>query len=187
MKRQAFWVLLAVAVAAATGGCVSTAIKEGSGVVLGAKGTFMPIQPLATDQDAKPLGVYRRFELGQLTDEIGGKVPPDLLGYLPAALQEQLRKAHLPDEPDGKTMLIRGRIIHYESAGTVGFALGPLEEVVVLTEFVDKDSGTVLGRANCIGRTTARVNAGVKKKAEGLAKAFVRWIEARFPKDQKVK
>ena len=149
--------------------------------------SFMPIQPLAATADARPLGTYRRFELGTISDGIGGKTPSELLTYLPEAFAEQVTKAKLPSEPGGKAMLIRGTVIHYESASTLGFALGPLEEVIVLTEFVDAGSGKVLGRANCIGRTTARVNAGVRKKAEGLAKAFVKWIEARFPEDAKVR
>ena len=186
MRKVALSILLSGAGALIASGC-TTAIKEGSGVVLGAKGTFMPIQPLAADKQARPLGAYRRFELGQITDDIGGKTPVELFQHLPAAFAEQVEKAKLPNDPAGKALLIRGRVIHYESASTLGFALGPLEEVIVLTEFVDKDTARVLGKANCIGRTTERVNAGIRKKAEGLAKALVKWIEARFPDDQKVK
>ena len=185
-KLAPLGLLVAVATLAAPG-CTSTILKEGAGVALGAKGTYMPIQPLAPDKASQPLGVYKRFELGPVTDGIGGKVPADFVGFLPDEFAEEIKKAKLPDEPAGKTLIIRGTIIHYESAGTLGFALGPLEEVIVLTEFVDKDTGAVLGKGNCIGRTTARVNAGVKKKAQGLAKAFVKWIDSRFPDDQKPK
>ena len=177
-------ILLALTLTAT--GCM-TVVKEGAGLAMGAKGTYMPIKPIAADKDARPLGVYRRFELGAITDEIGGKSPPRLLTLLPGALQEQLRKAKLPNDAAGKTLVIRGKIIHYESASTLGFAIGPLEEVIVLTEFVDKDTKRVLGTANCIGRTTARVNTGVDEKADGLAKAFVKWIESRFPEDKKDK
>lgn len=162
-------------------GCMGTIIKEGAGVALGAKGTFMPIQPISADKAERSLAAYQRFELGPLTDAIGGKTPSDFLGLLPGAFATEIAKAKLPDAPGGKTMLIRGRIIHYESASTLGFVVGPLEEVIVLTEFVDKDTGTVLGVANCIGRTTERVNGGVQKKAEGLARAFVKWIDSRYP------
>jgi hypothetical protein len=50
---------------------------------------------------------------------------------------------------------------------------------------VDKDTGKVLGSANCIGRTAERVNIGVEKKAEGLSKAFIAWIESRYPLPEK--
>jgi hypothetical protein len=183
----ASWALLVAAVAVVAPGCVGTALKEGAGVALGAKGTFLPIEPLAAAGEARPLGAYRRFELGELVDGIGGKVPPDLLGHLPEAFHKQLEEAKLPNEPDGKALVIRGTIIHYEDASVLGFLVGPLEQVIVRTELVDKDSGKVLGRANCVGRTTERINAGVRMKAQGLAKAFVKWIESGFPEDQKVK
>ena len=184
MKKLAPFVVLVLAAGLAAPGCAGTIIKETVGVARGAKGTFMPIQPIAADKDARPLGVYKRFEIGPVTDDIGGKTPENFLSLMPKAFEEQLAKAKLPNEPGGKTLLIRGKIIHYESSGTLGFALGPLEEVIVRTEFVDKDSGQVLGLANCIGRTTERVNVGVDQKAEGLAKAFVKWIEARYPKKE---
>ncbi|MCD6304556.1 MAG: hypothetical protein J7M21_06305, partial [Planctomycetes bacterium] len=95
--------------------------------------------------------------------------------------------AHLPRDPAGRTLVVRGTVIHYESASTLGFVIGPLEEVIVRAELVDKDTQRVLGRANCIGRTKASINAGPKQKAKGLAKAFVRWIDSRYPKDKKVK
>jgi len=184
MKKLAPIVLVALAAGLAAPGCVGTIVKETAGVALGAKGTFMPIQPVAADKKARPLGAYKRFEIGPISDDIAGKTPETFLGLLPAAFRKQLEKAELPDEPGGKTLLIRGKIIHYESSGTLGFALGPLEEVIVRTELVDKDTGKVLGLANCIGRTTERVNVGVEEKAEGLAKAFVKWIEARYPEKE---
>ncbi len=69
----------------------------------------------------------------------------------------------------------------------MGFMLGPVEEVVCRTELVDKGTGQVLGIANCVGRTKARSNTGVKEKAEGLAEAFVKWVESSFPENQKTK
>jgi hypothetical protein len=63
----------------------------------------------------------------------------------------------------------------------LGKAFGPLEEVIVRTRMVDQATGQTLGIAHCIGRTTNRVNLGVDKKADGLAKAFAEWIKARHP------
>ena len=183
MRTTAHLALPGLVMAMAVSGC-TTFIKEGAGAAMGAKGAYMPIQPIGSTKADRPLAVYQRFELGKITDDIGGKTPPSLLEHLPGAFAEEIGKAKLPNQTDGKTMLIRGVIIHYESASTLGAAIGPLEEVVVRTEFVDKDSGKVLGTGNCIGRTTNRVNLGVKKKAEGLARAFVKWIKARYPEPE---
>jgi hypothetical protein len=186
MRKPTLLLLLASGVAFAAPGCMSTMIREGSGAVLGAKGTFMPIVPLAEGAADRPLSGYTQFDLGDFTDEIGGKAPSDFVAYLKDSFPLQARKAGLPDSPSGTALLLRGRIVHYESSSTVGFVLGPLEEVVARCEMVDKATGKVLGAANCIGRTEAAVNSGTKHKAEGLAKALVKWIESGFPEGQKV-
>ncbi len=161
-------------------GCM-TAAKEGIGVVRGASGVYAPTLLVAADKDARPLGQYRRFEIGEFVDDFGGKVPPSLLGHFRASFGEQLAKKKIPNEPAGKTLLIQGRILHYESASTLGVALGPLEEILARVQLVDKETGKVLGEANCIGRTTNRVNIGIDKKGQGLAKAIVSWIDSRYP------
>ena len=165
------------------GGC-GTIVKEGVGVAMGAKGVFTPIQPVAATKDQRPLGGYERIELVRFTDDFGGKVPPALWQHLPGEFQKQLAEKKLPNRPQGKTLLLRGKILHYEDENLVGLVVGPLEEVVVRVELVDKASGKVLGVANCIGRTTTRVNSGVENKAEGLAKALASWIASRYPEPQ---
>lgn len=182
MKKLTFCVVLAAA--AIVSGC-SRAASEGIGIVTGAKGSFLPIRPQGADSHTPALGDYARFELGRIEDGIGGQTPAGLFAELPEAFRKELERAKLPNREGGKTLLIRGRVIHYEDSNLLGFALGPLEEVIVLTQFVDKASDTVLGEANCIGRTKEAINAGAGKKAEGLAKAFVKWIESRFPADRK--
>jgi len=165
-------------------GC-TTAVKEGVGIARGAKGLYAPIMAVSPDKSAKPLGQYRYFELATLSDDFGGNVPDDLMMYLRAAFAEQLAEAEIPQQPGGKTLLIRGKILHYEDSSTLGLALGPIEEVVARIELVDKDSGKVIGLANCIGRTTSRVNVGVAKKGQGLAKAIVSWIASRYPEQDR--
>jgi hypothetical protein len=187
MKTNAIRLLALLAASLPAAGCTGTIIREASGAVLGAKGTYMQIQPLAPDKETKTLGAYSRFELGTIADGIGGRTPPDFIAHLEKAFPEEVRGARLPDGDTGKTLVIRGAIAHYESASTIGYVLGPMEEVICRTELVDKDSGRVLGVANCIGRTNAASNAGVKSKASGLAKAFVKWIESGFPADMKTK
>jgi hypothetical protein len=185
MRTTIFRVALLLVVCLTAGGCTGTIIREASGAVMGAKGTFMPIMPLSPDKQAKPLGQYRRFELGPITDDIGGKTPVGFAEYLQREFPDEVKKARLPDQLQDKALVIRGKIIYYESASTVGYVLGPLEEVICRAEMVDKQTGRVLGVANCVGRTKAVNNSGVRTKASGLAKAFVRWIEARFPEDLK--
>jgi hypothetical protein len=187
MKTTSIRLLALLAAVLPATGCVGTVIREAGGAMLGAKGTYMQIQPLAPDKETKTLGVYSRFELGTIADGIGGKTPPELFTDLERIFPEEVGSAHLPDNDTGKTLIIRGTIAHYESASTIGYVLGPMEEVICRTELVDKDTGRILGVANCIGRTNAASNSGVKSKASGLAKAFVKWIESGFPENGKTK
>jgi len=177
---KSVWMVALLLAATATAGC-TTAAKEGLGVVRGASGVYAPIQPAAPAADAHPLAEYTNFELGTFTDDFGGKVPTDLMMYARAEFSKQLAGKKLPDNPGGKTLVIRGRILHYESADTLGMAIGPLEEVIARAEMVDKETGNVLGVANVVGRTTVRVNLGVEKKGQGLAKAIVEWIDSLYP------
>ena len=167
------------AVIASSSGCMR-GIKEGVGVARGAKGFYAPIETSALQTDPYPLGEYRCFELGKITDDFGGKVPPELWTYLTDEFQRQLIEKELPNDPAGRTLLVRGRILHYEDASTLGHAFGPLEQVVARIELVDKSTGQVLGTANCVGRTNESVNTGVAKKAQGLAKAIVTWLAERY-------
>jgi len=180
MKRVSLFILLLAFGVCNLTGC-SRLVGEGMEEVRGAKGLYAPIRGLAPDSQARPLGRYRRFELGQISDDFGGNVPAGLWDYLREAFADQLAKKRLPNDPAGKTLLVRGKILHYEDAGMLGHAMGPLEQVIARIELVDKDSGAVIGVANCVGRTTKSVGTGVKKKAEGLAKAIVAWIDARYP------
>ena len=160
----------------------TTAAQEGIGIVVGAKGIYVEIKPVASGKISDSLAAYDRFELEEFTDAFGGNVPPQLLAQLPVKFEQQLAARKIPNQSGGKTLLIRGRIMHYEDKSTVGVVLGPIEEVLVRVELIDKSTGRVLGEANCLGRTTERVNIGVEKKAEGLAKAIADWIAAHYPR-----
>ena len=181
MKRQLAPLLALAACAVLTQGC-GRAITEGIGTIRGAKGTYAPIKPLSEIKNEPVLGAYSNFELGPIVDDIGGKTPAEFWEYLPNEFYKAMLKKKLPMRAGGKTLVIRGRVVHYESASTLGMAIGPLEEVIVRTELVDKSTGKVLAVGNCIGRTEETVNSGVEKKAEGLAKAFAGWIDAHYPK-----
>ncbi|OPX25112.1 MAG: hypothetical protein B1H04_00685 [Planctomycetales bacterium 4484_123] len=167
------------------GGC-STALKETVGLATGARGSVTVLEESLAAKEAKPLGAYERFELEALADDMGGQVPPELFSHLPRAFEKALAAKKIPNARAGKTLLIRGKVLHYEDSSVVGKALGPLEFVVARVQFVDKGTGKVLATANCVGRTTTRVNLGVARKAEGLARAIVKWIDERFPQDKRL-
>jgi len=174
--------LLVAAVGWFAPGCASTVLKEGAGVALGATGLYVPIKPLSELKDARPLGDYKCFELGEIKDDVGGRVPAEVMERLGEQFVKQLGAKKLPNDLAGKTLLVRGVIIHYEDRDMLAFSLGPLEEIVARIELVDKAGGRVLGVANCVGRTETRTTLGPARKAEGLAKAIVAWIAANYPK-----
>ena len=141
----------------------------------------MPIEPLATHENERPLGGYTQFVLGPITDGMNGRTPQQILDLLPAEFQKQLAKNKLAGLSGGKTLELRGVVLHYEGEGLLGAILGPLEEIVVRVEMWDRDAGRKLGMANCIGRSEHRTTKGLASKAEGLAKALVAWIDKRYP------
>ena len=114
---------------------------------------------------------------------MNGQTPRALFDLLGEKFALELAKTKLP-VGGAKTLLGRGKVLHYEDSSTVGKAVGPVEFVVARIEFVDKGTDSVIGVANCVGRTTARVNLGAEEKAEGLARAIVKWIDERYPKEE---
>jgi len=171
MKREIPTVLAMALLALSATGCTTLA-KESIGKVRGAKGVYAQL----STSGAASLSAYTRFELGQMKDDFGGRTPPELTQLLGQFFQEELIERELADLPAGKTLVVRGTILHYEDSRLAGMVTGPIEQVLVRAELVDKEDGTVLATANCIGRTTTRVNKGVPHKARGLAKALVGWI-----------
>ncbi len=181
MKRRAILMVSLVGLTALIGGC-GTAIGEGAALAMGASGSPTPLQEVSTN-----LGVYRRFELGAITDDMGGKVPRELFILLPGAFAKELEEEKIPNSSSGKTLLIQGKILHYQSASSTAVATAGTEFVVARIELVDKDSGQVLGVANCAGWTSKRVTLGIPEKAQGLARAIVKWIDQHYPQENSTK
>ncbi len=184
MGRHGAWIgCLAVAgvLLLASGGCTSRIIKEGIGTVRGARGIYAPIQPAKGEASRNYLAAYSHFRLGDVRDGFGGNTPPELFVALPDRFASELADKELPTPPGGRTLIVRGRIVHYENSSIVGHVLGPLEEVVARMELVDEQTGEIKAQANLVGRTKESVNQGVGKKAEGLAKAIVSWIASMYP------
>ena len=180
MTRIAIATVLFAASAMLGTGC--TAAMETYRGITGAQYGYEEIQPPAASYDVQALAAYTRFDLGQFTDDMGGRVPRDFFEYLPGEFQTALVKWKMPNDPRGKALLIRGRVLHFESESLGGMLVSPMVEVVARVELVDKASGKVLGTANCIGRSTARTTQTVRNMSEGMGRAIVSWIDSRYPK-----
>jgi hypothetical protein len=181
MKHMASLTVVLLGLSAFLPGCLTAATETYRGIT-GAQYSYEEVQPAAPARDERTLGEYKRFELGSFTDDMGGKVPRAFFEYLPTQFNIALAKKKLPDEVGGKTLLVRGKVVHYESESLGAVLISPLEEVVARVELVDKQSGKVIGVANCVGRSTARTTMGVESMAQGLSRGIVGWIDSRYPK-----
>ena len=123
---------------------------------------------------------YARFVVEPFKDATGIGVPQVIKSTLATHVAVQLAEKKIPTASSGKTLPIRGTYIYYEDANnTTDQLFGPFEEVIARVQLVD--GSTVIGEATCVGRSTESVNKGADKKAQGLAKAIVGWIDKRYP------
>jgi hypothetical protein len=162
-------------------GCVGRLVGEGAEGVFGPKGAYFELEPVAPDKETKALKEYRRFELGEITNEVDDFVPQEFFDTLPGAFAERLTEQKLPDDPAGPTLVMPLTIIHYETAEAADNIFGPLEQVVARVQLIDQASGRVLARGNAVGRTDKTIGLGAESKAKGLAKGLVRWITDYYP------
>lgn len=176
MKRTLLLTVTVILASSLLGGCISRAIKEGASVATGAKGVFADVQAPGS------LAAYTRFELGRFQDGMNGRIPKELWTHLPERFEEHMASSGLPNKA-GKVAVVRGIVYHYEGEGLGGLIFGDFEEVITRAELVDKATGKVIGTANCIGRTTTTARKGVRNKADGLAKAIIRWLKEHYPKE----
>jgi hypothetical protein len=163
-------------------GCMERMVGEGMAAATGPKGAYFEEKPLAEKKDHKALEAYKRFELGEMKNMTGKFMPPDFMTYLPAQFKEQLASSDLPKEASGKTLVFRVSIVHYEAADAMDNAFGPFEEVVARVELVNKDDGRVISQGVAVSRSDKSVNLGAEKKAQGLAKALIKWASDYYPK-----
>jgi hypothetical protein len=169
-KRIAVIVLGGVAVVCASG-CMR-GVEEVKAGFQGAEGIVVPYA-------GESLAPYSNFELGEVKNDIGDYLPPRFIAYLRQEFAVRAAEKQVPQDPRGKTAVIRVQIRYFELQGTYGKIMAHVEEVIARAEIVDKKSGRAIGTADLAGRTTEYVAAGTRKKAEGLAKAIVEWIQMR--------
>jgi len=164
---------------AACGGCMR-AISEGVGLATGPKAVTSAVSPISPIPRDVSLMRYANFEL-QFTDNFGGRTPPEVFWRLGPEFERAMAKKNIRINRNGRTLLVRGEILHYETASHLDHVFGPLEELIARVTFIDKPTGKTLGVYNCIGRSTHSVNIGLDKKIEGLAKAVATVIANHYP------
>ena len=174
--------LMALALLIPAGGCASRAFKEVT--ESGGQGSYLEVSSLAS-RSSTPFADYTRFQLEPLTDESGGNTPPEVFSLVSSYFREELLERRLPDV-EGKTLIIRGAIWHYEKEGLFGQLFGPQEEAIARVQFVDAESRRVLVTANIVGRTKTTRNQGPGGKARGIARGMVKVIDDRFPEANKI-
>jgi len=165
---------IVVGVILASGGCMGRLLGEGAESAMGPKGAYFEEKPVAA-RKGHGLEAYQRFELGEVTNDFGRNVPPAFLREFPLQFAEQLAKSELPRAQSGKTAVFNVTILHYETADLTDQVLGPLEQVIARVHLLDKDTGDLIASGNALGRTGKTVGMGTAAKAQGLAKALVRW------------
>lgn len=179
MRHARFAVVLLAGLVLASG-CMSRAIKEGFSVATGPKG-FYAEDPSMGPESSAPLGKYNSIAVGQFSAGFRS-TPSELTGLIATQLRQRLIDNGMNVDSPGPTLLVQGNIIYFEKAGLSGQLFGPFEEAVVDVQLVDQATGQTVGNAICIGRSTTTAMQGVDKKAEGVAKGIIEWIEDRYPK-----
>ena len=192
LNRRIAWCMLCV-LTVALAGC-SRGISEGLHAVTGAGGKATLLQG-DQDQLATVASRFGGVRVEHFENEVGPVCPDAFFTAVPFAIEEQLRyrprsvgeqlkripgkltgdaaeKQPFFSGPADKVLLIRGRVIQYDVGGTKDKLLGPLDEVICRTEFVDAATGETLARANLTGRVKSSLRTGPQELAEGVAKAI---------------
>lgn len=175
------------ALAATFAGC-SRGIKEGLYAVTGASGKATLIMGRQDD-----LGAFAsRFgsvSVEPISNDVGDACPSEFLVALPPAIEKELQyrprslteKIKGVDEaeagpfftgPADQTLILRGRVIQYDTGSIEDKALSPLDEAICRVQFIDAASGTTLAEANLTGRVKSSVRTGPQELASGVAKAL---------------
>jgi hypothetical protein len=161
---------LVVMLVGVTAGCVGRAIREGVGVVTGASGKVVDISP------PPQLTQYKGLRIEPITVSQRLLLPQQMPELVRAELIERTHRAGLSS--DGRPgLVLTGEIIHYEGAGAVDTAFGPLYEVIIRSKLTDAESGRVLCEANLIGRSKATSASSPEDLAEGAGKALRKWLK----------
>lgn len=175
MSRLAIIVVLLVC--ALQAGCMSRARREVVGAVRGASGKVVVLE------SPPSLAPFRGISVDSIQVAAGLEVPIEI--------PEMVRQAYLDTGADlglsaggSPTLQVSGEIIHYETAGTIDHAIGPLEEIILRTRLRESGSEQVLGKANLVGRSKTTTTSGRHNLAKGAGKALKKWLKKSGLKQQ---
>ncbi len=163
-------IVVALLLCASQVGCMSRAVREGVGAVRGASGKVV------TRKRPPNLARFQGISVDSIEIAAGLDVPSEIpamvrQAYLDAGADLGLSTGGSP------ALEVSGEIIHYETAGTVGQATGPLEEIIVRTRLGEAGSENALGEANLVGRSKATTSSGRHNLAKGAGKALEKWLK----------
>ena len=168
MSRLAIIVVLLVC--AVQAGCMSRARREVVGAVRGASGKVV------TRESPPNLAHFQGMSVDSIQVAAGLEVPSEIPAMVRQAYLDAGADLGLP--PSGSpTLKVSGEIIHYETAGTIDHAIGPLEEIILRTRLRESGSEQILGEANLVGRSKTTTSSGLHNLAKGAGKALKKWLK----------
>lgn len=132
------------------------------------------------DFEPSALLEYRHVKVEPIANEMGDALPSYVAGNLREAFHRVLLRAPAvfasdPGDPRA-TLIVRGSLIHYQTAGSVSKMLGGYSLLICRIQLIDGANGKVLGVANCGGFSQALARSGAAELANGSAKALRRWL-----------
>ena len=165
----------------ATTGC-TTALKQAYYGARGADGKFYELKVV----DPDVLAAYKAVRVEPFTNELGEHVPEKVVNAINELAPKTIFQANI-FYPDGKTLVVNGKIIHFTGKsgveGSVGSVIGGGEVCVCRVQLTDADSGDLVGEAICWGIVKSAVRRGSEEMGVGVGKGLVEWFEERLPEE----
>ncbi len=165
------------------GGC-TTALKQAYYTAVGAQGKFYELKLV----EPSVLATYRSIRVEPFTNELGERVPPEVIAEVNDHTPEAIAQSAL-FYPEGKLLVVKGAIVHYTGRsglkGSVMSVVGSAEECVCRVRLLDGDSGDLVGEAVCWGAVKSAVRRGSDELGTGVGKGVTKWISKRLPEEEK--
>lgn len=171
MKRALVMTAAALALSIGCSGCVSRMVGEGMGATLGASGKVIA-SGMAPD-----LTRFKSLHIEPIVVAADVQVPAEMPAMIRVDMATAAAARGLAPEGEQAALNLSGEIIHYETAGTVDTAIGPIAEVIVRTRLADAQTGKVIAQANLVGRSKATSSSGPKSLSGGVGKALDKWLK----------
>lgn len=162
-------------------GC-RTALKQVYYGIKGADGKFYELKVVEPDV----LATYEAIRFEPFTNDLGQRVPGKVVSAVNAKAPETVAEANI-FYPQGKTLVVNGRIIHYTGKsgadGSSDLSIGGRTVCVCRVQLTDADSGNLVGEAICWGIIKSAIRRGSEQMGKGVGKGLVEWFEERLPED----